>query len=588
MPDRERRRPAPARLRPALLHELADPAARRPLRAPRRVQRRPGGQDHARPRAAGGGRAGDRRPARRASARAPRWWRSRTRPARSRRWSAAPTSRAGPSTSPPTATASPARRSSRSSSSRALEDGVGPDTTFTSQQKNFPVPNSKGEKFVVNNYEDAYCGRRLAAHPPPPTPTTPCFAELGLEGRARSGSPTWPTAWASRTEISTNPAMTLGGLEEGVTPLEMAYAYSTIANKGVRESRARWPPARAARWRSRASRAAGATIKNKRRTTRVFSDEVGETAQRDARRRGDRRHRQGRADRRVRRRQDRHHRELRRRLVRRLQRGADRRRLGRLPGRAEADEDRVRAAGPSPAAPTRPRSGTTSCAVDRHPRPARGRAKTRKDDDETTEDGGPIAPVEPAEPRPEDAEAAGTDEARPAPSRQAPDARAHAPAPAAELPRRRRDPAPDSRPGAGAGPRAPAPPSGGGGGGRRARVAPTPASRAATGREREPAAASQKRQGSSIGLRDADPLAGHDLGRGLPAGAGGSRSARRAAVPLRSRPIPSAWVSLPGPEQRSSRRGRARAARASRRGPRAARARGSGRRRPLPPARTPR
>ena len=37
-----------------------------------------------------------------------------------------------------------------------------------------------------------------------------------------------------KTEVSTNPAMTLGGLKEGVTPLEMAYAYSTIANRGVR------------------------------------------------------------------------------------------------------------------------------------------------------------------------------------------------------------------------------------------------------------------------------------------------------------------------------------------------------------------
>ena len=37
-----------------------------------------------------------------------------------------------------------------------------------------------------------------------------------------------------RTKLSTNPAMTLGGLKEGVTPLEMAYAYSTIANHGLR------------------------------------------------------------------------------------------------------------------------------------------------------------------------------------------------------------------------------------------------------------------------------------------------------------------------------------------------------------------
>jgi len=38
----------------------------------------------------------------------------------------------------------------------------------------------------------------------------------------------------TRTPLSTTPAMTLGGLKQGVTPLEMAYAYSTIANHGFR------------------------------------------------------------------------------------------------------------------------------------------------------------------------------------------------------------------------------------------------------------------------------------------------------------------------------------------------------------------
>ena len=37
-----------------------------------------------------------------------------------------------------------------------------------------------------------------------------------------------------RTPLSRNPAMVLGGLKEGVTPLEMAYAYSTLANDGER------------------------------------------------------------------------------------------------------------------------------------------------------------------------------------------------------------------------------------------------------------------------------------------------------------------------------------------------------------------
>jgi penicillin-binding protein 1A len=36
------------------------------------------------------------------------------------------------------------------------------------------------------------------------------------------------------TKVSTNLAITLGGLKEGLSPLEMAYAYSTIANEGKR------------------------------------------------------------------------------------------------------------------------------------------------------------------------------------------------------------------------------------------------------------------------------------------------------------------------------------------------------------------
>ena len=36
--------------------------------------------------------------------------------------------------------------------------------------------------------------------------------------------------------ISTNPAMVLGGLKEGVTPLGWAYAYMTLGNNGDRVS----------------------------------------------------------------------------------------------------------------------------------------------------------------------------------------------------------------------------------------------------------------------------------------------------------------------------------------------------------------
>jgi penicillin-binding protein 1A len=117
---------------------------------------------------------------------------------------------------------------------RALADGVSPDTVWASQQKVFPVPGSKTEKFVVKNYEDSYLGS-ASLWSATATSDNSVFAELGIKvGTKRVAR--MARRMGIRTRLSTNPAMTLGGLEEGVTPLEMAYAYSTIANKGRRVS----------------------------------------------------------------------------------------------------------------------------------------------------------------------------------------------------------------------------------------------------------------------------------------------------------------------------------------------------------------
>jgi penicillin-binding protein 1A len=117
---------------------------------------------------------------------------------------------------------------------RALADGVSPDSVWASQQKVFPVPGSKREKFVVRNYDDSYLGS-ASLWSATATSDNSVFAELGLQlGTKRIAR--MARRMGIRTRLSTNPAMTLGGLDEGVTPLEMAYAYSTIANKGRRTS----------------------------------------------------------------------------------------------------------------------------------------------------------------------------------------------------------------------------------------------------------------------------------------------------------------------------------------------------------------
>ncbi|MDP9134805.1 MAG: transglycosylase domain-containing protein, partial [Actinomycetota bacterium] len=159
---------------------------------------------------------------------------------------------------------------------RALADGMSPDATFTSQPKEFPVPGADTEKFVVNNYEDSYSGV-ASLWSATANSDNSVYAELGLKvGTKRVAR--LANRMGVKTEISTNPAMTLGGLEEGVTPLELAYAYSTIANKGRRVSgtlaSSEDGPVAIER-----VKGGGRDIENERREERVFSDSVGETAQ---------------------------------------------------------------------------------------------------------------------------------------------------------------------------------------------------------------------------------------------------------------------------------------------------------------------
>jgi penicillin-binding protein 1A len=119
---------------------------------------------------------------------------------------------------------------------RALEDGVDPNSTWASQPKTFYSRNGHGQKvrFDAANYEDAYYGPSslwsATAHS-----DNSVFAELGMKVKPRRVA-AMAENMGIRTDVSTNPSMLLGGLKEGVTPLEMAYAYSTIANDGRRIS----------------------------------------------------------------------------------------------------------------------------------------------------------------------------------------------------------------------------------------------------------------------------------------------------------------------------------------------------------------
>ncbi len=126
----------------------------------------------------------------------------------------------------------------------ALREGHSPDEVFESAPQELPfeaqIETKSGklkdvtDTFKVNNYDDNYLGSASIA-----TATTysdnSVYAQLGLEVGLNDIVKTAHDLGITST-LDDNPALILGGLENGVTPLEMAYAYNTLANGGARIS----------------------------------------------------------------------------------------------------------------------------------------------------------------------------------------------------------------------------------------------------------------------------------------------------------------------------------------------------------------
>jgi penicillin-binding protein 1A len=113
----------------------------------------------------------------------------------------------------------------------ALMNGISADSVWSSTQKEFPVPGTGGrEAFIVRNYGDAYSGA-LSLGSATTTSDNSVYAEVGIEVGTRKIARV-ARRLGIRTPISTNYAMILGGLRQGVTPLDMAHAYQTFATGG--------------------------------------------------------------------------------------------------------------------------------------------------------------------------------------------------------------------------------------------------------------------------------------------------------------------------------------------------------------------
>src|SRR3954463_4259576 len=111
----------------------------------------------------------------------------------------------------------------------ALKRGISPGSVWSSRKKVFDVPHSS-EKFTVENYDNAYAGATTLANATAHSDNS-VFAEVGIKvGTKRIAR--LAGRMGIRTPVSHNWAITLGGLKQGVTPLDMAHAYETFARDG--------------------------------------------------------------------------------------------------------------------------------------------------------------------------------------------------------------------------------------------------------------------------------------------------------------------------------------------------------------------
>jgi penicillin-binding protein 1A len=125
----------------------------------------------------------------------------------------------------------------------ALNQGISPYQVYTSAPQDFSFGKKGKENFHVTNYGDSYLGSCDIVCATQYSDNS-IYSQIALGGQNGEPSIKGGTKAIARTihrmgytdPVSTNPAMVLGGFKEGVTPLQWAYAFSTLANNGDRVS----------------------------------------------------------------------------------------------------------------------------------------------------------------------------------------------------------------------------------------------------------------------------------------------------------------------------------------------------------------
>jgi penicillin-binding protein 1A len=112
----------------------------------------------------------------------------------------------------------------------AIEQGISPETTYVSKHLEVPM-GAYSDPYVVDNYDFIERGPitlEKAIADSDNTVFVQLALDLGLENVVEKAHEMGITS-----EVEEYPSTAIGGLGEGVTPLEMASAYSTLPNAGV-------------------------------------------------------------------------------------------------------------------------------------------------------------------------------------------------------------------------------------------------------------------------------------------------------------------------------------------------------------------
>jgi penicillin-binding protein 1A len=158
----------------------------------------------------------------------------------------------------------------------ALRQGIAPGSLWPSRKRIFTVPGTRGkEQFVVNNFESKYAGTQTLAGGLTFSDNA-VYSAVGIKvGTKRIAA--LAQRMGIRTPVSSNYAMTLGGLSQGVTALDMAHAFETFIAGGRRIGGSLGSSRQAPVGIAEVADAEGNVIaKNEARTTQVLPRAVAE------------------------------------------------------------------------------------------------------------------------------------------------------------------------------------------------------------------------------------------------------------------------------------------------------------------------